>query len=126
MEPKYVTFEQAVWLNNQIQSNKVYDNGVLKKKPSFSMGCISDSGDRYKFAPEQHQVVDWLLEKHGIFVEVFADDTEESHNDWIYLYNITMTRKKGESRIWIDGPDKDSPKEAYSAAFDYIKNNNLI
>jgi hypothetical protein len=108
MEPKYVTFEQEKWLNSI-----GFDVELRETKYGHEM-------------PEQHQVVDWLLEKHGIFVEVFADDTEESHNDWIYLYNITMTRKKGESRIWIDGPDKDSPKEAYSAAFDYIKNNNLI
>jgi len=140
MEPKYITFEQAKWLkekgfnepcdsiykeDGEFQSYK--NVGDIRTHFNNSEPINPKTWHRYDTsAPEQHQVVDWLLEKHGIFVEIFADDYEENHNNWIYLYNITMTRKKGESRIWIDGSPKDSPKEAYSVAFDYIKDNDLI
>lgn len=138
MEPKYITFEQAKWIKekgyeidtdevlfyidevNNIKEHQLKNRDIVYTSPHHSM-------KENEYRTYHHwEFIDWLLEKHGIFIEVFANDTEENHNDWIYWYNITMTRKKGEPRIWIDGSPKDSPKEAYSVAFDYIKDNNLI
>lgn len=59
--------------------------------------------------PEHWQVVDWLLEKHGI---------------WVYSYNngsswiASIQKTNGSIRKII--PANSSPQEAYSAAFDYI------
>jgi hypothetical protein len=123
MEPKYITFEQAKWLKS-----KEFDEECRM--------CIADDDERplpfnagnslhknsihpYYSTPEQHQVVEWLFEKHGI---------------WIYVRNFetvdfcSYVLQKGESLIAFNNGDKgfDTPQEAYSAAFDYIKDNDLI
>jgi hypothetical protein len=74
-------------------------------------------------APEQWQVVEWLRINHGIWVYV-----EQNETDGFIYYKFVIDKgfkslKRFETQFqyfW------DSPQKAYSAAFDYILNNNLI
>jgi len=111
----YISFEQAKWLDNKIKSKKVYDNGILKNKPSFSLGHISDYRGRYVYAPEQWQVVEWLRVNYNIWISV-----DYSEDDNYFIYGIRTKSKD----YFDDGFN--SPQKAYSAAFDYIKDNDLI
>ena len=69
-------------------------------------------------APEHYQVVEWFLIKHNIYVEARLQLTSKEH--------------KREYAVFIDCSEINynlrylTPKEAYDAAFDYIKDNNLI
>jgi hypothetical protein len=123
IEPTYITFEQAKWLKEKgfDESCRMLINGVYEP---FHLNLIETQyfqnnsvllKDCYS-APEQWQVVEWLRVNHGI---------------WIYC----KYQKRGKIIFVIEdlqgnnitiSPDLNSPQEAYSAAFDYIKNNNLI
>jgi hypothetical protein len=79
-------------------------------------------------APEQWQVVEWLRVNHGIWVEVtiYRKDNR-NYMQYSIFYFPSM-----DSRVIIRKDDYrrldefNSPQETYSAAFDYILNNNLI
>jgi hypothetical protein len=71
--------------------------------------------DNYS-APEQWQVVEWLRVNHGIWVYVKLGFGHE--------FVIQKTAVPFEI-IYTDGTFK-SPMEAYSAAFEHIKEYNLI
>ena len=66
-------------------------------------------------APTISEVVMWLYEKYGIWISV---DPENGTDTWFFTisYNNSET---------IFG-NYSTPTEAYSAALDYIKENNLI
>jgi hypothetical protein len=134
IKPTYVTFEQAKWLKEKgfdepctalfiheiIQGNTEWDILELFERNNndtyeFLLSCDMDWQKNY-LRPEQWQVVEWLRVNHGI---------------WIYC----KYQKRGKIIFVIEdlqgnnitiSPDLNSPQEAYSAAFDYIKNNNLI
>jgi hypothetical protein len=85
-------------------------------------------------APEQHQVVEWLRINHGIIVlalpdneDDFIDTQKVIYTPVIYrvcegLHNLYKELIRGKYTILY----YNSPQEAYSAAFDYIRLNNLI
>jgi len=123
MEKHYITFDQAKWLKEigfkekcetsyYLQNNErlmVEDNGITKITPMYNYS-----------RPEHHQVVEWLRVNHGIWVNV----------DMVYAENQTgfwycIRESKNDDRA-IDSNEYPTPKEAYSAAFDYIKENKLI
>jgi hypothetical protein len=134
IKPTYVTFEQAKWLKEKgfdepctalfiheiRQGNTEWDILELFERNNndtyeFLLSCDMDWQKNY-LRPEQWQVVEWLRVNHGI---------------WIYC----KYQKRGKIIFVIEdlqgnnitiSPDLNSPQEAYSAAFDYIKNNNLI
>jgi hypothetical protein len=132
MEPKYITFEQAKWLKekgyeidsnevlfcrdeiNNIEEHQIKNRDIIRAR---GIGYILDD-DEYRVY-EQHQVVDWLLEKHGIFVVVLPI---LYNGDAVMYYPSIFEQGVGEDIEEYFN----SPQEAYSAAFDYIKNNNLI
>ena len=121
-----VTFEQAKWLKEKgfkIGSNRGYlPNGELSYSQYASL-CYNDEEDyptRYS-APEQWQVVEWLRVNHGIWVWVrpykdhAADNNDPiQHQMNVYKNGVTVSK------------EFNSHEESYSAAFDYIKDNNLI
>jgi hypothetical protein len=127
MEPKYVTFEQAKWLKDKgfldknifgeirLSQSHYYDNkGIFHNiKEAFEekdyelKDCCN--------APEQWQVIEWLRVDHGIWVYSYSNGTS-----W------TGSIQKINGSIIRIIPANSSPQEAYSAAFDYILNNNLI
>jgi len=122
MEPKYVTLEQAKWLK-EIDFNERIENSFFNGEFQKGMSCINSNLLDVPFisAPEQHQVVEWLRVNHDIWVGVIPD----VGMDLIYTYKIYSV-EVGVERGLANGNNYDTPQEAYSAAFDYIKNNNLI
>jgi hypothetical protein len=136
MEPKYITFEQAKWLKEKgfdIPCLKYYYgmeslqdiNKVLNHNESIFNTCYS--------APEQHQVVEWLRVNHGIWITPIP-----RLNSWIFSI-VEVKTSNHDSLIDIDFYGSNayliskgiptimmSPQESYSAAFDIIRNNNLI
>ena len=66
------------------------------------------------YAPTIAEVVMWLYEKHGIWIEVFQN--------YGFLTFSTMLKKNGDVLNNIL-EEFNSPKEAYEAAIEYILNN---
>jgi hypothetical protein len=124
-EPKYVTFDQAKWLKEKdfdINTNTCF-HALLGYEIEAPMNW--DNGRGYLVRPEQHQVVNWLLEKYSIWVYVESDVYGEywfpkilpaSREVWS---NLDL-RAKIESITRFANSPYDNPQEAYSAAFDYV------
>jgi hypothetical protein len=119
MEPKYVTFEQGKWLfeKDYPPIPKCFNKEGEERTVSVVISRLTES--TYYPRPEQHQVVDWLIVNHGIWIEIYMDD------DGTFGYLCSKIIAEGR----MDHPlmrHFTLPQEAYSAAFDYIKDNNLI
>jgi hypothetical protein len=131
MEPKYITFEQAKWLkekgfnepcdsiykeDGEFQSYK--NVGDIRTHFNNSEPINPKTWHRYDTsAPEQHQVVDWLRVNHDIWVSVAVEDDK-----WFY----GIKKIFNQYGVISNEIPYNSPQDAYSAAFDYIKNNDLI
>jgi hypothetical protein len=134
IKPTYVTFEQAKWLKEKglVANCKrywvKYTNTEYKEMSDVELDNldreIGIGGNLIIPKYEQHQVVEWLRINHGIWVSVnIAMDDK-----WYFeLYNLKVKRN---AEIIIEDENvtdfHNSTKEAYSAAFDYIKDNDLI
>jgi hypothetical protein len=130
IKPAYVTFEQAKWLKDKgfdsDYTNHCYDVSGNIRRATVTNKWIDEDGGYYNTvnvvtAPEQWQVVEWLRVNHGIWVSVIPD----CGMDLIYTYKIYSV-EIGVERCLVNGKNYDSPQEAYSAAFDYIKEKELI
>jgi hypothetical protein len=152
MNPTRVTFEQAKWLKEKgfnVSLYHFYYQDKPNSKPYITTGteyqsdrnCKWDwnlnggeSGNQSKIipypnkdtgiyysAPEQWQVVEWLRVNHGIWVWVrpYKDHAADNNDPIQHQMNIY---KSGVSVY----KEFNSHDKAYSAAFDYIKDNNLI
>lgn len=118
----HATFEQSKFLKERgfdEVCNTYYSIGGI-----FDMDYLPRPIPKDLFyAPEQWQVVEWLRVKHGIWVYC------EIKND---KYYCKAKKLKSNWRKVISGIINNeniiynTPQEAYSAAFDYILNNNLI
>jgi hypothetical protein len=125
IEPTYITFEQAKWLKEKgfDESCRMLINGAYEP---FHLNLIETQffqnnsvllKDCYS-APEQWQVVEWLRVNHGIWVSI-CPSIDTNFEFMIYKKDVIYGSGKYKSNF-------NSPQEAYSAAFDYIKDNNLI
>jgi hypothetical protein len=127
IQPKYSTFEQAKWLkeigfNEKCETSyythyeklMIENNGATKITPMHNYS-----------RPEQWQVVEWLRVNHGIWIEasLIKDFTYTPLK--IFWYGRIINLNKEEDDIH-NTEEFNTPQEAYSAAFDYIKENNLI
>jgi hypothetical protein len=127
IKPTYVTFEQY---------ESYCDLKLLQ--------LLYDKGFRFKLETEGHRVINNLAEQrfnegdvsycnNYITYSVVVEWLRVNHGIWVYSYT--------NGKIWyaciqhtfgdiVELPSRlgehNSPQEAYSAAFDYIKNNNLI
>lgn len=124
----YVTFEQAEWLKEKEFNKKCkyafivsefeevgpYDEDGLELNWNKYKSEI-DPKRKFISKPKHYQVVEWLLEEHDIWVEVSRDYAANGK----YFYQYFIDKNNQEFGF-------NSPKEAYSAAFDNIINNNLI
>jgi hypothetical protein len=139
----YVTFEQAKWLkekefhlptlsfyviDDEDEDNGYGELGELVDDPNYSFPSLADNTlfDALASAPEQHQVVEWLRVNHSIWISVGVDDLFHKGKFYILIKKHNIDRW---DLISLDNKihsPYDSPQEAYSAAFDYIKDNNLI
>lgn len=135
---KYITYEQAKWLKEKGYNEpcyKVYNGKKLSflrsngktdwLRNSYYTHLLKQNPDHNELkriftAPEQHHVVDWLLEKHGIWVEVRRTSHFNEIRFQAYYNEKPVTGIMGGYLSVL------TPKDAYSSAFDYIKDNNLI
>jgi hypothetical protein len=117
IQPTYVTFEQAKLLkeknfNIDVKSYYTtseeftpkdyyyYGNEINYNSPINDINNINGTISR----PEQWQVVEWLRVNHGVWIEVYYDNSNEE-------YYMVLNGEEYKFK---------SPKEAYSAAFNYI------
>jgi hypothetical protein len=117
IEPKYVTFEQAKCLEkigfNIQEYLKIDDENPLNLNSNFNPREYQP----WYLDLNQWEVCEWLRVNHGIWT--IADYYNNGDKN-IWFWNIKFNSKET-----MDG-GFNSPQEAYSAAFDYIKDNNLI
>jgi hypothetical protein len=130
IQPKYVNFEQAKWLKEigfDVRLKSWFDSEgefhILNDEFN-SIGWLNHNLPKDEYSrPEQWVVVEWLLLNHGIWVHTAPENNEEDVVKWAYVIQriceeeVFFVRRIGEFN---------SPQEAYSVAFDYIKENNLI
>jgi len=135
IKPTYVTFEQAKWLKEKgfdETCNAYFD--LDKKITLFNDKDFNTSknSDMYPYTfgeitlPEQWQVVEWLRVNHGIWISV--NWYNKNNNNIFWSYTIEKIVKYPEPIDYTpqNTINSNTPQEAYSAAFDYIKENNLI
>jgi hypothetical protein len=138
IKPTYVTFEQAKLLkekNFNIDVKSYYTTSEeFTPKDYYYYGNEINYNSRINdinningtiSRPEQWQVVEWLRVKHGIWISVYTMDKWLSNdNDRVQIFDYSIKQmKRGLIDISKKLEEFDSPKEAYSAAFDYILNN---
>jgi len=128
IEPAYVSFQQAKWLMeigfDSDYCNHCYDKSGTLRRASVTNKWIKEDGGYHNtvnvfIAPEQWQVVEWLRVNHGVWVVAIP-----------MLHNgVTLTYYPS---IFEQGVGEDiekyfnSPREAYSEAFNYIMQHILI
>jgi hypothetical protein len=141
-------------MNNNIELHYVnYDFAKFLKEKGFNVPCkqafygdVEDEDIEYNeptttgddfilgeydcYAPEQHVVVEWLRVNYGIWVYPLPIDDEMKLWQCRIVKGQPFSNLKNTLKIINHGEISYrglySPQEAYSAAFDYIKNNNLI
>ncbi len=133
IKPAYATYEQAKKLEEKgFDCNSDYNQWILAKDKgddSKRFICHSDELENYTYIneeeqfnvyhclaiPEQWQIVEWLRINHGIWVSIRVSNNK---------FNLLVTNLSGD--ILFNDSAFNTPQEAYSAAFDYIKDNDLI
>lgn len=125
IEPKHATFAQSKWLKEKGFNVpcRAYYHERFEDKSEPDETSTEDSNDELHkeayCAPEQWKVVEWLRINHGL---------------WLYCEQIDLFNEikygarycKDKENNSVNSIKYNSPQEAYSAAFDYIKNNNWI
>lgn len=131
IQPKYVSFEIAEWLSEKgfdVPCRYIYNivGGIedwIEYADDFRYFNNSKwKSSPYYSAPEQWQVMEWLRINHGIWIVV---NIGIPHGQGIMYYSNVIKfglhhKNKYRSAFF------NSPQEAYNAAFDYIKDNNLV
>ena len=128
MKSTNTTFEQAKALKEKgfdVPVNQFYYSEEFKTKDiKLNVDLLNHNEHISKYsAPEQHIVVEWLWLNHGIWIDV----TLSSNSKFL---NLIRDIKNPSLHLGIGRVNNssffDTPQAAYSAAFDYIKDNNLI
>lgn len=119
---KIVSFEIANLLEEKniiIPSKKVYDNGILKNKPSLGLSTLSDYGNRFVTAPTITDVVMWLYDKHGFWI--YTKPILDNDGEWIfkgYVKNLNNFKSKEHQTKLLQ-----KPNESYESAIEYCLKN---
>jgi hypothetical protein len=139
IKPTYVTFEQAKWLKEKgfdVPCKQRFWVG-FEGEEHFQDDCISnnwndydDSSTVYYSASEQWQVVEWLFLKHRLDIIVKYPESNTNKIEGInsVYYDLEIYKLQGGDayKVYKFIGISDKKQVAYSAAFDYILNNNLI
>lgn len=122
IKPTYITFNQAVWLKQKGFNFNVNSTCCISKEGLTikNQGCAERN--RCLIAPEQWQVIEWLRVNHALWIYVIYEQGKWHCN----IQDITHTTLNEEDCRFFNISMFNSPQEAYSAAFDWIKDNNLI
>jgi hypothetical protein len=140
IKPTYTTFEQAKWLKEKgfdIWVSKHYD-GYSPDKLRCSNGfkiprCCPQvepfdymSLNQVYYAPEQWQVVEWLLQNHRLDIIIKYPESKTNKVEGInsVYYDLEIYRLQGGDayKLYKFIGISDNKQKAYSAAFDYILN----
>jgi hypothetical protein len=120
IKPIYTTFEQAKWLKEKGFDIPCREGWYIAQLDPYKGQLFpDDTGGKHEIEkPEQHQVVEWLRINHGIWISVQQD---------VNKYDAYIKNKKYDrTKVQHVTNQFNLPQEAYSGAFDYIKDNNLI
>jgi hypothetical protein len=120
VKPSYVTFEQAKWL--QEKGFDVDTETCFHALLGYDIDTFMkwDNGRGYLVRPEHWQVVEWLRLNHNLHLFIDCNIKKNLVEYWYNIKGYKLSR-------WSKLTEKfESPQEAYSAAFDSIKNSNLI
>jgi len=129
IKPTYVTFEQAKWLKEIGIIPPFYKENYFIKSNSelmINMKAETFDSDIHIYAPEQHQAIEWLRINHGIWVTVDVDCRDFFDTNLLFFFRICDIKENLKCIYLCTEKYYDSPQAAYSEAFDYILNNNLI
>jgi len=151
IEPTYVMFEQSKLLKEKgfnVPTNYCYEYALTSQKDEetgeysgsfgwkegecnliqhyFINNHTSDHSNKNWYmcsAPEQWQVVEWLLDRHHIHIQVYPlhDDKWE----WCIMFlnePLEVGFKSSMSQFCVEKSIFDSKQEAYSSVFNYILN----
>jgi hypothetical protein len=129
IQPTYATFEQAKLLKEKgFDLKSKYHYPDLSEKQEICLTTDWNNftdmagNSEYFTAPKQWQVVEWLRVNHGLWIVVNLGIVHEKGT--MFFANIIKFGKHHKSKhrtLFYT-----SPQEAYSTAFDYIRENNLI
>jgi hypothetical protein len=126
IKPTYVTWEQAKWIKEKgfIEPTLTYwskRDGLIENE--ITLRNHNGRGEWGTSRPEQHVVVEWLRINHGIWITIDIINN-------LFKYKILkcegIVSQTFGNEIKCSSFDYNSPQEAYSEAFDYIRKNNLI
>jgi len=151
IEPIYVNYDFAKFLEEKgFEEHSDYNQWILakdvnNKDESKKFICHSNDLEEYTYIneeeehnvyhcltiPEHWQVIEWLRVNHKIHISVDAwlqeDGSCEGYDFCVYKtwkdkidYELKILSSSEQIKLY------GSPKEAYSAAFDYIRLNKLI
>jgi hypothetical protein len=137
IKPTYVTFEQAKWLKEigfDMKLKYHYPNLSENQEiclPTNWNNFTDMAGNSYYFsAPEQWQVVEWLFLKHRLDIIVKYPESNTNKIEGInsVYYDLEIYKLQGGDayKVYKFIGISDKKQVAYSKAFDYILNNNLI
>lgn len=118
----FVDYEQAKWLkrigfNEQCKYYYDFIGDICSETKGTNWNISNES---LYSRPEQHQVVNWLLETHNILI---FPDVQFKKGVGSYWWNI---KGDGINRFSKLINRFNSLPEVYSAAFNYMLDNNLI
>jgi hypothetical protein len=126
-QPTYVTFEQAKKLTQlglSVKSDKYWVMMTKDEYTEMSDVQLEDldysvgiGGNLVITKYQQWQVVEWLLDKYGIYVSVDMLYDEGETGFWYCI------RQKKDDDHAMCSMEYLSPREAYEAAIDYVLNN---
>ena len=121
VKPSYVTFEQSKWLKEKgfnVDTETCF-HALLGNVIDTFIKWDNDRG--YLVRPEHWQLTEWLRVNHNIII--LPDLTKIDK----FGYRIIWESKtKGLQERLSHTYNFNSPQEAFSAAFDYIKDNNYL
>lgn len=96
--------------------NQLYFDGELKDITVQKVSYDDTLSSRYYIAPTIADVVMWLYEKHGIWIDVSLNQFSKP-KDLQWMYSIVFT----EDCTYSHSPKSYiSPTEAYEAAIEYV------
>jgi len=122
IEPTYITFEQAKWLKKKgfnVEVEGLFFDGEFINIFPKKANNTDFASTRYNSAPEQWQVVEWLDRNNDLYVHV-----QKHIRNGLKCYSPFINNVMVKGDVFFN--DFDSQEEAYSAAFNYIQQNNLI
>lgn len=115
---KLVDFHTAKLLKekgfNEPCGDRFDENGIPTATKLGMHMHPNNYSDSYS-APRISDIVDWLLEKHGIWISVFTNSSGK--------FNYLITKTNSKEMIDELNTKFDTPKEAYLSAIEYTLKN---